>query len=390
MNHTTRTIDSDTIVDASNGWHWWRWPMGFPIEADTVDGKYFYIANTVQEGHRLWASLTSGMHDPGKTHVLTKEYVLYNRTHYSQVEDIIRVENCRYKLPAPDCYDRDPILHELGHRLAFTQQFFDDVPDTLTIYSPTSIVTFGLAANEGFAEFWCALADMNYWGDLDSVHDDSFNDFLDTTFKNYESGKYGQKGDIIDTVIGTFNALGPQSGGAVAGILWDIYDDTSDNFSGQQDWGDTLLPHHPDGVWDSLSDGAGNIIEALINRTIDGHRPDNILEFWDAWFQPEPLGHRKKMGDIWYEHGDTTHLGCCMGDMRGNVNYDPNDEIDIADVVYMVDFMFDGGPAPSCWAEADIDASGGDSSGPWDVDISDLVVLTDYMFSGGVAPWPCP
>lgn len=35
------------------------------------------------------------------------------------------------------------------------------------------------------------------------------------------------------------------------------------------------------------------------------------------------------MSDIWYEHGDSTY-GCCTG-IRGNVNGDPNDEINVAD-----------------------------------------------------------
>lgn len=87
------------------------------------------------------------------------------------------------------------------------------------------------------------------------------------------------------------------------------------------------------------------------------------------------------MTNIFYEHGDSTRP-CCIG-IRGNVDGDPNDEIDISDLLYLTDYMFDGGPAPSCFEEANIDAWQG-------IDIADLVVLVDYMFSGGVAPWPCP
>ncbi|MDH3890338.1 MAG: MSCRAMM family adhesin SdrC [candidate division Zixibacteria bacterium] len=72
----------------------------------------------------------------------------------------------------------------------------------------------------------------------------------------------------------------------------------------------------------------------------------------------------------------------CVG-IRGNIDADPTDEITITDLVYLVDFMFTGGPAPPVFEEADMDANGG-------IDISDLVLLVDYMFTGGPAPEPCP
>lgn len=75
---------------------------------------------------------------------------------------------------------------------------------------------------------------------------------------------------------------------------------------------------------------------------------------------------------------------CCIG-IRGNVDDDPGDAIDISDLVYLVDFMFNTGPAPSCFWEADIDGSG---IAP--TDISDLAYLVDYMFNGGPEPVACP
>jgi hypothetical protein len=75
---------------------------------------------------------------------------------------------------------------------------------------------------------------------------------------------------------------------------------------------------------------------------------------------------------------------CCLG-QRGNVDFDPEDQLDISDLVFMVDYMFTGGPVPPCWEEADIDGSGGDG-----IDITDLVHLVDYMFTGGPPPADCP
>ncbi|MDF1545044.1 MAG: hypothetical protein P1R58_08075, partial [bacterium] len=65
---------------------------------------------------------------------------------------------------------------------------------------------------------------------------------------------------------------------------------------------------------------------------------------------------------------------------RGDCNHsgEPN-PIDISDLTYFVDFMFDGGSEPVCLMEGDIDASG-------ELDISDLTWLVDYMFLGGQEP----
>ena len=60
---------------------------------------------------------------------------------------------------------------------------------------------------------------------------------------------------------------------------------------------------------------------------------------------------------------------------------DGSNGIDIADLVYLVDYMFTGGPPPPISIlSADLDCNLG-------VDIADLVYLVDYMFTGG--PEPC-
>ena len=66
----------------------------------------------------------------------------------------------------------------------------------------------------------------------------------------------------------------------------------------------------------------------------------------------------------------------------GDVN---NDGVgpDIADLVYLIDYMFGGGPPPPVMAAADCDASGDP------INISDLMYLIDYMFVHGPVP-VCP
>ncbi|MDH3892700.1 MAG: aryl-sulfate sulfotransferase [candidate division Zixibacteria bacterium] len=72
---------------------------------------------------------------------------------------------------------------------------------------------------------------------------------------------------------------------------------------------------------------------------------------------------------------DTANIGFLCGDVNGSV-----EPPDISDLVYLVDYMFLGGPPPPMAQAADMDASGGP------LDIADLVYLVDFMFQGGPEP----
>ena len=74
---------------------------------------------------------------------------------------------------------------------------------------------------------------------------------------------------------------------------------------------------------------------------------------------------------------------CCKG-IRGNVDNNLNDQIDIVDLVVLVEFQFSvpAGPAPVCMKEADVDATG-------IVDMSDIVYLVDYQFYHSYTPPLC-
>jgi hypothetical protein len=79
--------------------------------------------------------------------------------------------------------------------------------------------------------------------------------------------------------------------------------------------------------------------------------------------------------------GSVMVTSCCMN-LRGNIDADPADEVTISDLIFLVDYMFSGGPTPTCPREADINAS-------INIDVSDLIYLVDYMFTGGYPPLPC-
>lgn len=80
--------------------------------------------------------------------------------------------------------------------------------------------------------------------------------------------------------------------------------------------------------------------------------------------------------------GQVQITGCCIGN-RGNVDGDAEDNVDISDLLYYVDyaFGFPAGPAPVCVEEADFDLSGS-------MDISDILFLVDYMFGSPAGPAP--
>jgi hypothetical protein len=58
---------------------------------------------------------------------------------------------------------------------------------------------------------------------------------------------------------------------------------------------------------------------------------------------------------------------------------DSNDLVSISDAVFLIAYIFSGGPAPSPLASGDVDCSG-------IVNISDAVYLIGYIFGGGPAP----
>ena len=78
-----------------------------------------------------------------------------------------------------------------------------------------------------------------------------------------------------------------------------------------------------------------------------------------------------------YAPATTAGTVTVSGTVRGDINGD--ETIDISDLVYLVAYMFTGGPPPVSEMVGDVDASG-------QLDISDLVYLVDYMFNGGPPP----
>ncbi|UCD29677.1 MAG: dockerin type I repeat-containing protein, partial [Planctomycetota bacterium] len=63
--------------------------------------------------------------------------------------------------------------------------------------------------------------------------------------------------------------------------------------------------------------------------------------------------------------------------MCGDANGD--ETINIADAVYIIDYVFRGGPAPNPLCI-------GDANGDYTVNVADAVYLINYIFKGGPDP----
>ncbi len=81
-----------------------------------------------------------------------------------------------------------------------------------------------------------------------------------------------------------------------------------------------------------------------------------------------------------FKSGRLTYTPCCQG-IRGNV--DGAGEVNVADLTFLVDFLFFSGPEPPCPEESDVDGSGA-------TNVADLTYLVEYLFFSGPPPPPCP
>ena len=103
---------------------------------------------------------------------------------------------------------------------------------------------------------------------------------------------------------------------------------------------------------------------------------------------PYPAGSHYLWGDTWdmVVAGDYVYVSDYYGVIVlsiagkcGDINGDGDPVIGIDDLVYLVDYMFTGGPEPPDMWAANVDGQG-------ELDISDLVYLVDYMFNDGPEP----
>ena len=128
--------------------------------------------------------------------------------------------------------------------------------------------------------------------------------------------------------------------------------------------------------------------DSCLGYTTDGYAPTDTCATWyydnlliaypDSfeWYEGIVYMGDNTVGYHALKLGVLTRSGCMCGD----VTFDGI--VDIVDIVYLVNYVFYGGPAPEDPLAADVNGDGV-------IDIVDIVFLINYVFYGGVPPTAC-
>jgi hypothetical protein len=114
--------------------------------------------------------------------------------------------------------------------------------------------------------------------------------------------------------------------------------------------------------WDVIASGGGTmsstnfVMDGTIGQTVAGPSSSTSYLLNSGFWQDFAAGAAYVCGDV-----------------------DDNSRIDITDAVYLVTFIFGGGPAPDPILSGDVDCSDR-------VDITDAVYIVTYIFASGPAP----
>jgi hypothetical protein len=116
------------------------------------------------------------------------------------------------------------------------------------------------------------------------------------------------------------------------------------------------------------------VLATVHDGTVDDLKAN--IDAGKAWYAAN--GGMAMFADLDRTGGIDVCQGCC--EVMGDLNDDG--VLSMSDIIYFVNWMWKGGPAPSCMEEVDV--NGDLASG-----VGDIIYIVNYLWKGGPAPVPC-